>query len=79
MVKYIYEDVFPLFGAPRKLLSDGGNSFENIVIKDICPDYGIKYQGVKEFYLLVHLSCYCKMMVFSPSNLDHPYDVLSNF
>ena len=24
----------------------------------------VKYQGVNEFYLLVHLSCYCKMMVF---------------
>ena len=24
-----------------------------------------KYQGVKEFHLLVHMGCYCKMMVFN--------------
>ena len=27
-----------------------------------------KYQGVKEFYLLARLGCYCKMIVFSPFN-----------
>ena len=29
-----------------------------------------KYQGVKEFHLLAHISCYYKMMVFSPFKLE---------
>ena len=28
-----------------------------------------KYQGVKEFHMLARISCYCKIMVFSPLNV----------
>ena len=32
-----------------------------------------KYQGVKEFHMLAHISCYCKIMVFSPLKLGDTY------
>ena len=32
-----------------------------------------KYQGVKEFHMLAHISCYCKIMVFSPFELGDTY------
>ena len=37
----------------------------------LCP-YSEKYQGVKEFHMLAHIGCNCKIMVFSPSNLWMP-------
>ena len=32
-----------------------------------------KYQGVKEFHMLVCIGCYCKIMVFSPFELEDTY------
>ena len=32
-----------------------------------------KYQGVKEFHMLAHIGCYCKIMVFSPLKLEVTY------
>ena len=36
-------------------------------------DHLIKYQGVKEFHMLAHISYYCKFMVFSPFELGDTY------
>ena len=32
-----------------------------------------KYQGVKEFHMLAHIGCNCKIMVFSPLKLEVTY------
>ena len=32
-----------------------------------------KYQGVKEFHMLAHIGCYCKIMVFSPFKVKVTY------
>ena len=37
------------------------------------------YQGLKEFHLLAHMGCYCKIMVFSQANLKSYVMVFSSY
>ena len=37
-----------------------------------------KYQGVKEFHMLARISCYCKIMVFSPFELGDTHPRVTN-
>ena len=47
------------------------------ILDTVCLSLYNKYQGVKEFHMLARISCYCKIMVFSPFELrniivNHP-------
>jgi hypothetical protein len=43
VVKFIYEDIFTLFGVPHEIVNDQGTQFTSKLMKELTEKYGIKH------------------------------------